>query len=119
MKGFCFSRFVRLLLRVLEIGMIGSLVLRWVDATLGFWSGITIPRGVYDVMMNFSVLAIFVLGLVRLWLLFTRQPRASMMAMRTILYVVAFCVSPARLGSTVQKTAERPSRTISKRLEAS
>ena len=106
MKSFRFARFGALLVRVLEISIIAGLALRWFDATLGIWYKVMLPRAAYDDAMSFSVLAIVLLLFVTLWFLFTGQPRATVIAMRTSIYIVAFCLSPTRLGISAPKTTQ-------------
>jgi hypothetical protein len=119
MKRFRFARFITLLVRVLEISIIAALALRWFDATLGFWYKITLPRPAYDAALNFSFLVIVLLLLATLWLLFTRQPPAWAIAMRTSIYIVAFFLSPSRLGVSPPKTTQGLTMRSSERLAVS
>jgi hypothetical protein len=112
MKEFSFTRFTALLVRVLEICIITSFTLRWFDATVGFWYRITLSRVVYDVAMNFSLLALLLLLLITLLLLFTHQPRASTLAIRAAVYIVVFCLSPFRLANSALNTTQRPNHTM-------
>jgi hypothetical protein len=112
MKAFSFDRFLALLIRVLEIGVIVSLALLWFDATVGFWYRVALPRAEYDAAQGFSLLAILVLLLAALLSLLKRQPRASRVAIRAIIYVVVLCVSPTRMGSSAPRAAQMLNSTI-------
>jgi hypothetical protein len=119
MKDFDFSRFVALLVRALEIGIIAALALRWIDALVGLaymllrvGSRIVLPSAVVDAALNFSLLAILLLLLATLWYLFTSRSRAMGLAIRTGIYIVVFCVSPTRLGSSGPKSAQRPNQSM-------
>jgi hypothetical protein len=112
MKAFSFDRFLALLIRVLEIGVIVSLALRWFDATLGFSYRITLPWRAYDAVLGFSLLAILVLLFTALFLLLKRQIRASRVAIRAMIYVVVFCISPNRLGSSGPRATQMLNQTI-------
>ena len=97
MKRFRFERFVALLVRVLEIGIIAALALRWFDATVGFWYKIPLPQAVYEAAMGFPLLAVLLLLLATLWYLLTGQHRAAVLAMRTSIYIAALFLSPFRM----------------------
>jgi len=112
MKLFSFARFVALLARVLEIGIVAALVLRWVDALLGIWSRVALPSAPVEAALNFSFFAIVTLLAADLWLLLTRQPRAVPAALRVLLYIVIFMLSPYRLGGSAREAANRPNQSV-------
>jgi hypothetical protein len=112
MKAFSFARFVTLLARVLEGGVVAALALRWIDALVAIWSDIALPGAAVETALNFSFFAIVLLLAADLWLLLTRQPRAVSAALRTLVYIVVFMLSPYRLGGSPQRVAIRPNQSM-------
>jgi hypothetical protein len=112
MKAFSLARFVTLLARVLEIGVVATLALRWVDALLGMLSRVPLPGAAVEAAFNFSFFAIVALLAADLWLLLTRQPRAVPAALRVLLYIVIFMLSPYRLGGSTREVANRPNQAV-------
>ena len=70
MEQFRFARFVELQVRVLEIGIIAALALRWFDAIASFFYKMPFPHAVYEAAIGFSLLAVLLLLLATLWYLF-------------------------------------------------
>lgn len=97
MKQFSFARFVELLVHVLEIGIFVAVAFSWFDAAAAFFYKITISGATYDAVSNFSFFSVLMLLLATLWYLFTGQPRAGVLAMRTSIYIVVLSLSPSRM----------------------
>lgn len=112
MKIFSLARFVTPLARVLEIGVVTTLALRWIDPLLAIWPRVSLPGAAVEVAANFSFLAIVLLLATDLWLLLTRQPRAVPAAFRVLLYIVIFMLSPYRLGGSAREVANRPNQSV-------
>lgn len=111
MKGFRFARFVELQVRVLEIGIIAALALRWYDATAGFFYRMALPQAVYEAATSFLFLAVLLLLVATLWYLFTGHPRATVLAIRTSIYIAAIVLSPFRMPASAhspQHSSEVP-----------
>jgi hypothetical protein len=112
MHMFSFTRFVTLLVRVLEVGTVVSLAGRWIGVFVAMHSRAMAPAAAgIDIAANFGFLAILLLLAGDLWLLLTRQPQATHAALRTLAYIVfwIFGPIPIRLGGEPAETAKGPS----------
>ena len=108
MHLFSFVRFLSLLARSLEVCVVTALALRWIDPLVALTSGVSLPRAAVDTASGFSLLAILLLLAVALWSLIARQPRATLAAIRGIVYLILFVLSPFRMA------AVHPSRSTNK-----
>src|ERR1700704_5395448 len=99
MQIFCCRRFFSLLVHVLEIGLVISLAFRWLEFFLSFRFHVSLFTAAGDVAASFSFLALLLLLLLTLGLVITRQPRALATALYTLVFILRFVVTPARLGN--------------------
>jgi hypothetical protein len=109
---FSFARFVKLLTGASEAATLAFLALLWIDPLVGLLHGPEIPQRVIDVGSNFGFLAIMLLLASNLCLLLTRQPRAAFSALRAVVYIVVFMISPQRLGAPVSRPPQGPNQAM-------
>ena len=112
MQSFSFSRFVVLLVRILEVTTITTLASRWIAILFIIRYRSAVAHSVIDVSSNFVTLAILLLLVGDLWLLFTRRPRAVFGVFRTLVYIIVFMVGRYRLGGSSASTAQRPNQAM-------